>query len=85
VPHRYLAIKEEGVAMIRINRRLLMIMMGIGITSPILANAQFRNNPGAVFVMTNDAGKNEVIAYGRSSYGTLQGEERYLTGGRGLP
>lgn len=69
--------------MIRINHRLLMIMMGIGITSPILANAQFKNNSGAVFVMTNDAGKNEVIAYGRTTDGILQGEERYLTGGRG--
>lgn len=68
--------------MIRINR-LLMIMMGIGITSPILANAQFRNNSGAVFVMTNDAAKNEVIAYGRASDGSLQGEKHYLTGGRG--
>jgi 6-phosphogluconolactonase (cycloisomerase 2 family) len=37
----------------------------------------------AVFVMTNDAEANEVVAYERTSYGTLQGARRYDTGGRG--
>ncbi|HEX6395853.1 MAG TPA: beta-propeller fold lactonase family protein [Steroidobacteraceae bacterium] len=37
----------------------------------------------AVFVMTNDADANEVIAFERSPYGTLQGSHRYSTGGRG--
>lgn len=37
----------------------------------------------AVFVMTNDADSNEVIAFERTPYGTLQGSHRYSTGGRG--
>lgn len=37
----------------------------------------------AVFVMTNDADKNEIIAYDRTAYGTLQNSRRYDTGGRG--
>lgn len=37
----------------------------------------------AVFVMTNDADANEVIAYERNPYGTLHSPRRYQTGGRG--
>jgi 6-phosphogluconolactonase (cycloisomerase 2 family) len=37
----------------------------------------------AVFVMTNDADANEVIAYERNPYGTLHSPRRYRTGGRG--
>ena len=41
------------------------------------------NSPRGVFVMTNDAEQNEVVAYDRTPYGTLQGSHRYPTGGRG--
>ena len=37
----------------------------------------------AVFVMTNDADSNEVIAYQRTPYGTLFAPHRFRTGGRG--
>ena len=37
----------------------------------------------AVFVMTNDADANEVIAYERTPNGTLDDPHRYSTGGRG--
>jgi 6-phosphogluconolactonase len=37
----------------------------------------------AVFVMTNDAESNEVVAYERTPYGTLQSPRKYETGGRG--
>ena len=37
----------------------------------------------AVFVMTNDAETNEVIAYERNQNGTLHSPHRYPTGGRG--
>ncbi|HEU4626772.1 MAG TPA: beta-propeller fold lactonase family protein [Steroidobacteraceae bacterium] len=37
----------------------------------------------AVFVMTNDADANEVIAYERTQTGTLHGPHKYQTGGRG--
>jgi len=37
----------------------------------------------AVFVMTNDADANEVIAYERNQNGTLHSPHKYATGGRG--
>jgi 6-phosphogluconolactonase len=37
----------------------------------------------AVFVMTNDADANEVVAYERTPYGTLESPRHYATGGRG--
>jgi len=37
----------------------------------------------AVFVMTNDADSNEVVAYERTPYGTLHSARKYETGGRG--
>jgi 6-phosphogluconolactonase len=37
----------------------------------------------AVFVMTNDANANEVVAYDRTPYGALGSPHRYDTGGRG--
>jgi 6-phosphogluconolactonase (cycloisomerase 2 family) len=37
----------------------------------------------AVFVMTNDADANEVIAFERTPYGTLGSSHKYETGGRG--
>ena len=37
----------------------------------------------AVFVMTNDAESNEVVAYERTPYGTLHSARKYETGGRG--
>jgi 6-phosphogluconolactonase (cycloisomerase 2 family) len=46
------------------------------------ANAAF-NAQHAVFVMTNDADSNAVIAYERTPIGTLQSPRRYQTGGRG--
>ena len=38
---------------------------------------------GAVFVMTNAADKNEIIAYSRGADGTLHEDHRFNTGGRG--
>jgi 6-phosphogluconolactonase (cycloisomerase 2 family) len=69
--------------MIRIRRGLVMIMFGIGAVSPILCAAEPGNNSGVVFVMTNNADKNEVIAFERNADGTLSQGERYDTGGRG--
>jgi 6-phosphogluconolactonase len=42
----------------------------------------FRNQH-AVFVMTNDADSNQVIAYERTQYGTLLSPRKHSTGGRG--
>ena len=53
----------------------------------ILSTAAFAqpeaHNTGAVFVMTNDAAKNEIVAYGRAADGSLQESDRFATGGRG--
>jgi len=44
---------------------------------------RFGNAQHAVFVMTNDAEENAIVAYERTPYGTLQSPHRYETGGRG--
>jgi hypothetical protein len=59
-----------------------MIMVGIGAASPVLCAAQ-GNNTGAVFILTNDAKKNQVIAYERAANGTLSEPVYYDTNGRG--
>jgi 6-phosphogluconolactonase len=41
------------------------------------------NNAGAVFIMTNNATENEVVAFNRGSDGSLAETSRYDTGGRG--
>lgn len=66
-----------------ITRSLLMIVVGVGAASPILAVAKQGNDAGAVFVMTNAADKNEVIAFKRASNGSLEWSSEYETGGRG--
>ena len=43
----------------------------------------FERAQRAVFVMTNDADDNEVLAFERTPYGTLRNAHRYDTGGRG--
>ena len=67
----------------RVTRGLLMIMVGIGAASPVLCAAQNEAKPGAVFVMTNAADKNEVIAFERAANGTLGDSVSYDTNGRG--
>ena len=64
-------------------RSLWMIAAGIGAMLPVLASAQSANGTGAVFVMTNAADKNEIIAYARDASGNLADGDRYETGGRG--
>jgi 6-phosphogluconolactonase len=52
---------------------------------PMAATAQDKGEDSgpAVFVMTNAANHNEVIAYQRANGGTLREAHRFLTGGRG--
>ena len=71
--------------MVKVTHGLLAIMIGIGATSSVLHATEFNNrdNAGAVFVMTNDAGKNQVIAFERSTNGTLGESTSYDTHGRG--
>jgi 6-phosphogluconolactonase len=68
----------------RVTRGLLIIIAGIGVAaSPMLGIAEPQRGAGAVFAMTNDASKNEVIAYERAADGSLSNGESYETGGRG--
>jgi len=47
------------------------------------AFGQKNNSKGAVFVMTNAADKNEIVAYWRAADGGLQFAGKFSTGGRG--
>lgn len=69
--------------MIRVTRGLLMVIVGIAAVSPIPGVAQHEKEAGAVFLMTNAADKNEIIAYKRAANGTLSYGATYNTGGRG--
>ena len=60
-----------------------MIAVGIGASSPVLWAANHSTQPGAVFVMSNNAEKNQVISFKRASDGALTYEEAYDTEGRG--
>jgi 6-phosphogluconolactonase len=69
--------------MVGVSRGLLLMMVVVGGVLPMRSIAESAKGSGAVFVMTNAASKNEVIAYERSANGTLSEGARYDTGGRG--
>ncbi|MGB9332931.1 MAG: beta-propeller fold lactonase family protein [Steroidobacteraceae bacterium] len=62
-----------------------VIVTGAALQAPELALAQqfVRSEEAAVFVMTNSAESNEVIAFQRTEYGTLLNPTHVRTGGRG--
>jgi len=65
-------------------KALMLGALAGGATHAAQANSEFNAfNAHAVFVMTNDAERNEIVAYDRTPYGTLQSPHRYDTGGRG--
>jgi 6-phosphogluconolactonase len=68
----------------QIGKALLFSAIAGGVTHAALAeDFGAIGQQRAVFVMTNDAEANEVVAYDRTPYGTLQSPHRYSTGGRG--
>jgi 6-phosphogluconolactonase len=67
--------------MIRVTRSLATIMIGVGALTPMLNAAT--PNTQTVYVMTNAADKNEVIAYEQSRDGQFYETNRFDTGGRG--
>jgi 6-phosphogluconolactonase len=69
--------------MTRTIRTLLMIMLAIGAGLADRSNAEDDKSAGAVFVMTNAADRNEIIAYKRNGDGSLQEGRSFPTGGRG--
>jgi 6-phosphogluconolactonase len=65
---------------------IFVAALALGVILPIRAAAQDAgegNRASAVFVMTNSAEKNEVIAFTRTAEGTLEESGRFATGGRG--
>ena len=63
-------------------RTLLSVALAIGVVSATRSTAQDgRPKPGAVFVMTNAADRNEVISFRRAEDGSLQEGDRFATGG----
>ena len=71
--------------MVRMIRSLMAIAIGIGVATPVasIAEPTTRTGTETVFVMTNNANKNEVLAYTRTAYGEFFENHRYATGGRG--
>ena len=64
-------------------RLLFIVMFSIAAGLPARSHAQERRSSGAVFVMTNAAERNEIIAYKRNADGSLEQGRSFPTGGRG--
>jgi 6-phosphogluconolactonase len=70
--------------MLKAIRGLLTIAFSAGaLTSTMYAGNIFTGSASTVFVMTNDAVKNEVRAYQRLNDGSFALKGRFITGGRG--
>jgi 6-phosphogluconolactonase len=78
-PHA--ANKEEF--MLRSTRNLTALAVAVGALVAVSPLSAQRPQPETVFVMTNDANKNEVISYQASSNGEFYEANRFGTEGRG--
>ena len=65
--------------------RVLMILgVAIAVGTPSRSEAQnYDGGSRAVFIMTNDASQNSVIAFPRDQDGSLGKGHKFFTGGRG--
>jgi 6-phosphogluconolactonase (cycloisomerase 2 family) len=68
--------------MIRGIRRIILTVIGV-VAAATALNARAQTASETVFVMTNAASRNEVIAYKQSPDGHFYETHRYATGGRG--
>ncbi len=60
------------------------LALALAVTAfPLLSQAQLSGTTGAVFVMNNNASKNQIVAYQRNADGTLTARHLFATGGRG--
>jgi 6-phosphogluconolactonase len=77
--------KFKGLLKEYATRALLIAACWIGLALPTISNAHGVDSDdiGAVFVMTNNADDNKVIAYERGADGTLHNPHAFKTGGRG--
>lgn len=69
-------------------RKMIVALLALGFFASVPAVAQDSDGgqgekARAVFVMTNSAERNEVIAFARTAEGGLQESGRFATGGRG--
>lgn len=63
---------------------LALLAVSVAVVAPPLIHAESSNHSGkAVFVMTNDADRNQVVSYKRSSDGSLVRVHKFATAGRG--
>jgi len=75
--------------MMKTIRTLFIVMLAIAAGLPARSHAQNTNaapntgGAGAVFVMTNAADRNEIVAYKRNTDGSLDEGRSFPTGGRG--
>jgi 6-phosphogluconolactonase (cycloisomerase 2 family) len=77
--------KFEVKKMIIRKHALVVSAMAAAAALPVLSSAATENDESAhaVFVMTNNAESNEVLAYERTDYGALINPHGYKTDGRG--
>ncbi len=64
----------------------LLLLLGLGIAAMAATQSQAQNRDnsgGAIFVMTNNASRSEIISYKEIWDGTLSESREFLTGGRG--
>ncbi len=69
--------------MVKTIRTLFVVALAVAAGLSVRSNAQTGHRRGAVFVMTNAADKNEIIAYKRNADGSLDRQSTVSTGGRG--
>src|SRR6267378_6946053 len=69
----------------KLRSSLFLGMLAVGLYLPARSHAQDREDAAqpAVFVMTNDADRNEILSYQRAPNGQLLEGRRFATGGRG--
>src|SRR5260370_37090040 len=69
----------------KLRSSLFLGMLAVGLYLPARSHAQDREDAAqpAVFVMTNDVDRNEVLSYQRVPNGQLLEGRRFATGGRG--
>jgi 6-phosphogluconolactonase len=69
--------------MMKAGRALFALTLGLGTLTPAIFAAVDSTRNGTVFVMTNSADRNEVVAYTREQDGSFYESNRYATEGRG--
>lgn len=69
--------------MMNLQRRLVTTISVLSVFMPLIAGAAPSTGQRTVFVMSNNAEKNQVIAFGRENDGTYVEQNRFDTRGRG--